>query len=244
MSRSVSQVYGRALLRAMAPTSSKSPLKELHVSFLSRDEAWTPNEIRKAARGVGMSDNFMFIDDGGKILSCRISCDYGVALLQSLQQSPGEASRTRSPMTQPADASASEIVNDRDMMWESPRHSSQHHNHAQAISSSPPPSVFETPASNYLGTLSDHILSSANRQPYDRDWMNKYGISEAWLLRGPQSKHTLDLLFKHGAIIPGDKLCITYQSPAGPVIKFAEVGKPVSNPLSIEPSCPLLSTCS
>ena len=55
----------------------------------------------------------------------------------------------------------------------------------------------------------DYILSSANHQPYDRDWMQKYKISEHHL-DGLSCDYRLDALLRTGAIKVGDKLCMAY----------------------------------
>ncbi|CAD6574457.1 MAG: hypothetical protein ASARMPREDX12_006595 [Alectoria sarmentosa] len=221
LSRRVSQVYGLALLGAMALRVDKLPFVELHISFLAHHEPWTRNEIRNTAQVVASGDNFMFIDDGRKILSCRVNPDYGVALLEGIEHIPAEAFQALNGLSRGMVAPASEIGNDRVMKVESPQHTSQESRQAHAFSSSPPPSTTGTPANN-TRILSDQILSSANRQPYDRDWMKKYSISED-CLDGCQSKHKLDALLRQGAVKVGDKLCVAYHSSGGPVVKTGEV---------------------
>ena len=231
LSRRVSQVYGLALLGAMVLRVNKLPLVELHVSFLAHHESWTPNEIRKVAQADASGDNFMFIDDGRKIISCRVNPDYGVALLEGLDHNPGGALQARPGLSRGAAAPASEIGNDQGIKVESPPHTSKELRQAHAFSSSTPPSTFGRPANN-TRILSDQILSSANRQPYDRDWMKKYSISED-CLDGRQSKHKLDALLKQGAVKVGDKLCVTYHSDGGPVVKTGKVGSRFSHPPSL-----------
>lgn len=219
----VSQVYGGALLRAMALRRNRLRFREIHVSFLSQHQSLTRNEIRKAAQAVAPEDNIMFIDDGRKILSCRINPEYGVALVEKLQQRVEEGSQTRVSLSHATISRASEVDNDVDMLLESPWHASPELDQPHATSSSSfQPGISGIPANN-LKILSDQVLFSANRQPYDRDWMTKYNITED-CLEGPPSMHKVDVLLKYGAIKVGDKLCITYRSDGGTVANFGEVG--------------------
>lgn len=68
----------------------------------------------------------------------------------------------------------------------------------------------------------DGMFSSADGRPYDRDWISNHNVNDD-ILKGDPSKHKLDLLFRYGAIIPGDKLCVTYRSSGNPVIIEGEV---------------------
>lgn len=214
----VSKIYGKALLGAMALPKSSSPVTDLHVSFLPDHEPWTMNTIKIAARTVAPGDNFMFVDDSRKIVSCRINPDYGVTLLENILQ---EVSQTHSVLFQPTVTQA-RATNNQAMVLEASQHASEElHQSDLKASSSPPPSIARTHAYN-LETLSDEILSSANGQPYDRDWMNKYGISEE-CLKGSRSKHRLQMMVRHGAIKVGDKLCVTYYPGRGPVVKVGKV---------------------
>lgn len=214
----VSQVYGRALLGAMALRLNKLRSKEIHVSFLSQDESLTSNEIRKAAQVAAPRDNIMFIDDSRKILSCRINAEYGAVLIEKLQRTPDEASQTRGvALPHVTVAPASDYDNDIDMLLESPQRTSPE---------------LHGPLGDSLGILSDQILSSANRQPYDRDWMTKYNINED-CLNGPPGRHKIDVLLRYGAIKAGDKLCITYHPDGAPALRYGEVGFRSSHPAII-----------
>ena len=217
-SRRVSKVYGKALLGAMATRTRSTPATDLHISFLPQHESWTVENIRNAVQAVAPADNFLFIDDSRKILSCRISPEYGAALLENL---PEEASQTQSVLSQRMDTQTGAITSNRGMVPEASQHPSGELHHPDSNASSSPSSMFGTPDNN-LGILSDDILSSANRQPYDRDWMGKYGINEE-CLDGSTSKHKLDMLVRHGAVKVGDKLRVTYYQDGGPVIKIGEV---------------------
>ena len=223
-SHRVSQVYGRTLLGAMALRMNSLPFKILHTSFLPVHEPLTLNKIRNAAQTIAPRDSLMFIDDSRKILSCRIKSDYGMALLQSLQRAPEEASQTQAVLSHAKATQASAAGNNRDiMMTGSSQHASMELHEPYANASSFSLSTSGTPT-NTLGILSDEILSSANRQPYDRDWMSKYSINET-CLTGPSSKHKLDVLVRYGAVKAGDKLCVPYHpDSSGPVVIVGEVG--------------------
>lgn len=71
------------------------------------------------------------------------------------------------------------------------------------------------------------IFSSADGKPYDRDWITAYNVNED-ILKGVPSKHKLDLLVRHGAVVVGDKLCVTYYLSGDPVVLEGEVSPPIS----------------
>lgn len=219
-SRTVSQVYGRAILGAMALRLNRLPFRVLHESNLSQHETLTLDNVRKAAQAVAPSDNFIFINDSRRILSCQVNSNYGVALLKSLQQqTPEEGSQTQPVLSHANAIQASDNDNNRDIAMESYEYASQDLEQPYANGSS---SSQKTSAAS-LEILSDKILSSANRQPYDRDWMERYNISDDYL-NGSVSKHRLDVIVNHGAVKVGDKLCVTYDPDGGPVAGFGEVG--------------------
>ena len=58
------------------------------------------------------------------------------------------------------------------------------------------------------------VFVSSHGQPYRRDWMRHHNIP-ATVLDGFTSKLKLDHLFKHGAIILGDKLTVQYITAEG-----------------------------
>lgn len=68
----------------------------------------------------------------------------------------------------------------------------------------------------------DTIFSSADGQSYDRDWIKIHNVNDS-ILKGIPSKHKLDLLVRFGAVVVGDKLCVTYHSLGYPVIREGEV---------------------
>lgn len=215
LSRTVSQVYGRALLGALALRLNSLPFKILHESHLPQHELWTLDNIRKAAQAKASRVNLIFINDNRKILSCRINPNYGMALLRTLQETPEEASRVLSrPHTQGNS-------NDHEAMMESHQHDDDESHQIYASNSSSPLSMSGTPA-RIMAILPDQVLSSANRQPYDRDWMEIYHVNED-CLSGTPSKHKLDVLLRYGAVKVGDRLCIEYHPDSGPVELFGEV---------------------
>ena len=223
VSRRVSQVYGRALLGAMALRINSLSFRHLHDSFFPQIELLTLDKIRRTAQAVAPRDNFMFIDASRRILSCQVNPDYGVALLESLQQTLEDASHTQSVSSHATVTQASETSsNQRDTIAESSQCASKGFMQPHPNTPYSPLSISETLA-NTAGILSDQILSFANRQPYDRDWMSKYSINES-CLDGPLSKHKLDVLVRYGAVKVGDRLRVTYHRDDGPVVKIGEVG--------------------
>ena len=199
MSRRVSQFYGTALLGAISLQMNS------HDSSLSQTESWTLNRIKRAAQAVAPGDNIMFIDDSRRIRSCRINPDYGTALLENLPQNPKEV------------ADCAKAAWSYDIAIQSSEASGSKQE-TRAESSQRPTKQSEPTAR----ILSDHILSTVNRQPYDRDWMSKHNIDES-CLNGPSSKIKLDVLVKNGAIKTGDLLCVIYELDDGSA--SLEVGK-------------------
>ena len=82
-----------------------------------------------------------------------------------------------------------------------------------------------TPSTVAPGTIAqlDAVFSSAEGTPYDREWISNHGLNEEVLTEVPNSKHKLDLLVRHGAVVVGDKLCVTYHSSGSPVVVEGEV---------------------
>ena len=68
----------------------------------------------------------------------------------------------------------------------------------------------------------DGIFSLANGHAYDRDWMDKHNVNDN-ILEGVPSKHKLDVLVRQGAVIVGDKLCVTYHLSGNPVVIEGQV---------------------
>lgn len=175
-----------------------------------------------------MIDNLSFRIDDGRVLAVHNSPTLGPELLGGLSQPSG-------PLTQLA---ALPVV------------STLYTTHDDAVASSAQnlPSINNAPAQPSLSASSssrtaglastlrpnsaagvinpdawvDGIFSSADGRPYDRDWISNHNVNDD-ILEGDPSKHKLDLLFRYGAIIPGDKLCVTYRSSGNPVIIEGEV---------------------
>lgn len=76
--------------------------------------------------------------------------------------------------------------------------------------------------STLLNAQMEQILESTDGQPYDRNWIANNGVDEE-VLTGWTSKHKLDLLVRHGAVVAGDKLRITYHGPQGAVTEEGTV---------------------
>ena len=222
LSRRVSQIYGRALLGALTLRMNSLPFKILHESSLPQHEPLTLDKIRKAAQAKSPRDNFMFINDTRKILSCRVHPYYGIALLESLQEAPEAVSSC--PLSRPqtretGDSQEARTVPDQHAYEE-------RHQTYEEVSSSL--ETLGTPARS-MAVLPDHILSSANREPYNRDWMERYNVNED-CLNGHPSKHKLDVLLKYGAVKVGDRLCVEYHPDSGPVDMFGEASSHESSP--------------
>ena len=77
----------------------------------------------------------------------------------------------------------------------------------------------------------DAVFASAEGNPYDRDWISNHGLNEEVLTEIPNSKHKLDLLVRHGAVVAGDKLCVIYHSNGSPVVIEGEVSSPNNHAL-------------
>ena len=145
LSRRVSQVYGEGLLKAMTVRTNSLPFTALHVSFLSQGEPLTLNKIIAAAQTIAPRDNFIFINNSQKILSRRVNSDHGVALLESLQQTPEEAAQTQPVFSHATGTQANEMGNDQEMTMHKPQQSPQELHQPYANASSSPLNTSETP---------------------------------------------------------------------------------------------------
>lgn len=217
LSRRVSQIYGRALLGAMTLRMNSLPFKILPESSLLNHEPLTLDRIRNAAQANAPRDNFMFVNDNRKILSCRIHPHYGIALLESLQKAPQAVSSL--PLSRPQ---TRESGDSQEAITVSHQHAYEElHQPFEDVSASSLRTL-GTPASG-MAILPDQIFSSSNRQPYDRDWMDRYNVNED-CLNGYASRYKLDVLLRYGAVKVGDRLCVAYHPDSGPVDKFGEAG--------------------
>lgn len=251
MARTVSQAYGMTLVGAMALTLNPLPSTDLHITSLAQHEEWTLDSISEAVLERAPRDNFIFIDDGRKILSCRINTHYGVALLSSMPEYFEEAPDNVPVLSQAADARADKGDSDQDMLAvsqyvdvedvnseedgsdvEGGSDAEEDINADKDSNASSSPQSSSDALGNTLDVLSDDILSTASDQPYDRDWMTTYHIEATCLCTTP-SKHKVDMLVRHGAVKVGDKLCVVYDTGAGPFTKVGEV-----RVLSIHPLFP------
>ena len=199
VSRRVSQVYGTALLRAIARSVH---LRTVHHTSLLQTEAWTLENIKEDAQAISPGHNIIFVDDSRRILSCQINPDYGIALLESLPQNPTE-------VADHAEAALSYNTTIQSSEASSSKQGTGGESSQRPYTQSKP--LFNTSAGPTANAtiLSDQVLSTLNRQPYDRDWMSKYKIGDS-CLNGPSSEIQLDLLLKNGAIKAGDLLSVRY----------------------------------
>ena len=213
MSCRVSHIYGRALFGAIA-----MQLGNVHDSSLSQTESLSLEKIKRAAQAVAPGDNIMFINDSRSIRSCRINSRYGIALFEHLRQNPEEVAGfaqdalSYDTTIQSNEASSSnQETRAQSSQRPSKKPKASYTNPSfSAVSTSATPTTPTTKAR----ILSDHILSTVNRQPYNRDWMSKYNINDS-CLNGPSSKIKVDVLVKNGAIKAGDLLCVRYERDDG-----------------------------
>lgn len=75
-----------------------------------------------------------------------------------------------------------------------------------------------TPDSCYEGIVPDHVFALTEGIDYDRQWMEKYHISQD-ALKFPNSRDHLSHLVRHKAVVFGERMCLTYLSDAGHVIE-------------------------
>ena len=68
----------------------------------------------------------------------------------------------------------------------------------------------------------DRVFNAAVNKNYDRKWMPQSDLDGS-LLYGWTSRHKLDQLVRHGAVVVGDILRVTYESAAGNVFKDGQV---------------------
>ena len=212
MSRRVSQLYGTTLIRALAHTVR---LQDVYHTGLMFFEPWTLQNIKEDAQAINPDHNIMFVDDKRRILSCHIDPDHGKALLEGLPQDPTEvADDAQAALSHNTNIQSSEASSSKQGTGAKSSHRPS--TQSKALNTNPSSPLFNTsatPTAN-AGILSDQILSTLNRQPYDRYWMRKNDIDES-CLNGPSSKLTLDVLLKNGAIKAGDLLCVKYKLDDG-----------------------------
>ena len=188
---------------------------------------------------VLVSDNLFFRADDGTVVAIRIDPSRGPGLLHDLSRPTG----TLNPLPTPPFTSTPPATVD-DGLASDAQHPSSTAN-ASAQPSSPAPDVNGTasgtsnrsasvprtsaapssmlspvPGSGIINLEGwvDAIFSSANGQSYNRDWISRHNVNED-ILKGDPSKHKLDMLFRHGAVIVGDRLRVTYHSSGNPVVR-------------------------
>ena len=191
-----------------------------------------------------VTDNLFFRKDDGSVLAIHIESSMGPGLLQVLRG----LSQQREPLSQlsalPFESSASDSLTDD--LTDDTRKLSLAEKASAAPSSSAPSSKVPTstkasmaplhsgiPSSSTSSSSSSKrtfdkdawmggIFSAAIGKPYDRDWISANNV-DAEILKGVPSKHKLDLLVRHGAVVVGDKLCVMYHVSGKPVVIEGEV---------------------
>ena len=193
------------------------------------------------------ADNLFFRKDDGKVLAVCISPTLGPALLRGLSQSDGLPSQVSAPpfALTPSTTVDDDLVGDAQIQPPTANASAKPSSPASeaktAADVSSNKSASESHASSALsGTLRpnsgagivnadawvDGIFSSADGEAYDRDWMANHDVNND-ILEGAPSKHKLNVLVKHRAVIVGDKLCVTYHSSGNPTVIEGEVSIPL-----------------
>ena len=197
-----------------------------------------------------ITDNLFFVQDDGTVLAVRIEPAAGPHLLRglcALSQPSGSPSQLSGlPFAATAarnldDALANEAQNislssrasirlPSSAAFRSKKASTSAKTPAPVRSTSAATSSRSSPAPSTVapGTIAqmDAIFSSAEGNPYDRDWISNHGLNEEVLTEIPNSKHKLDLLVRHGAVVAGDKLCVTYHANGSPFVIEGEVSSP------------------
>ena len=202
-----------------------------------------------------MTDNLFFRQDDGTVLAIRIEPAAGPHLLRglcALSQPTGSPSQLSGL---PFAATAARNLDDdlanvaqnislgsrastrlpSSSAVRSKKASTSAKTSAQVRATSAAPSSRSSPAPSTVapGTVAqmDAVFASAEGNPYDRDWISNHGLNEEVLTEIPNSKHKLDLLVRHGAVVAGDKLCVTYHSNGNPVVVEGEVSSPNNHAL-------------
>ena len=188
-------------------------------------------------------DNLFFRTDDGRVLAVRVSPTFGPELLRGLSQ-PSEPPTqlaalpfVLAPSTAHDDAVASNAQNlpSTENASAQPSLPASGPSRTAGVASNTPAPIPGASAAlasmlrpnSHAGVIDadawvDGIFSSADGRPYDRDWISNHNVNDD-ILKGDTSKHKLDLLVRYGAVIPGDKLCVTYRSSGNPVIVEGEV---------------------
>ena len=193
------------------------------------------------------TDNLFFRADDGTVLAVRIRPTLGPELLHGLSQSGCPPSQVSSlplastPYTAVDNNSASDAQTQPSSANASAQLSSPASDANRAAYMSSSRSAADPPASSaFSSTLRpnsgagivnanawvDRIFSSADGEGYDRDWMSDHNVNND-VLEGTPSKHKLNVLVKNGAVIVGDKLCVTYHSSGNSIIIEGEVSIPL-----------------
>lgn len=188
-----------------------------------------------------ITDNLFFRNDDGSVLAVRISSILGPELLRGLSQPLGHLTVlpalpfALTPSTALGDDLAENTQNLSLATKASTKARSTAPTRSRAASTSiktsvhlstlsPKPSATSSTGEFVTEACFDGIFSSTDGNPYDydRDWIRVHNINKG-ILEGVPSKHKLDMLFRHHAVLVGDKLCVTYHSSGSPVIKEGEV---------------------
>lgn len=178
-----------------------------------------------------LTDNLFFRQDDGTFLAIRIPSTQGRDLLRLLCGLIAQIGTPTHQITPPVGLSSAHTV-DEDLSIEAQTLSLVDDKSTALPSSTrdlqaPAKASIESDVDCSSGNFStaawmDAIFSSADGNSYDRDWMKTHNVNDD-ILKGTPSKHKLDMLVRHGAVVVGDKLRVTYRSSGNPVIEEGEV---------------------
>ena len=170
-------------------------------------------------------DNLFFRQDDGTVLAIRIKSASGPELLRGLRGVSEHTDPIIKYISVPFALTAPCTLDDSFLADAQNLSLAEDSSMVQSSSTSVPSGTGSTSinASTPINTNSMHqIFASTDGKAYPRDWIRSHNINED-ILKGVPSKHKLDLLVRHGAVVVGDKLCVTYHSSGIPVVKEGEV---------------------
>ena len=170
--------------------------------------------------------NLFFRQDDGTFLAPHIPSTQGRNILQLLRGLTAQIGTPFHHTTPPICLSSARTV-DEDISSEAQTLSLMDNKSTASASSTPVlQAPVKTPTNSNIdfstNALIDAIFLSSDGKPYDRDWIRTHNVNDG-ILKGTPSKHKLDLLVRHGAVVVGDKLRVTYSWSEKPVIEEGQV---------------------
>ena len=172
-----------------------------------------------------IADNLFFRDDDGSVLAVRISCILGRELLCGLSQQtspltyfPALPLVSASPAHRDDDGPSATAHIPATLPSGTPTVSTHTSAPARATSAARGGELRPKLSAAIVDTDAwvDGIFSSSNGTSYDRNWISNNDVDDEQVLKGTASKHKLDVLIRYGAVVVGDKLCVTYNLSTNP----------------------------